>query len=203
MAAGNKLSWAKRFPTMVVINIATVPSLLQQQPIPSSGVQPCPVDILENVQAAGGNREYPVPANQRRRGDHVRDVLDRRNFCTDEVLAAPICADCFSELSRSWSEPGGQFDLATPFRSHPAEDLWWPVVLGPALFRQPISRPSRGPSATRQSVPGTGHPLPVPAGVVVVGKASFHKEGISVRRATLLGSKGGMVPILATLRVPP
>ena len=42
---------------MVVINIATVPSLLQQQPIPSSGVQPPPVDILQNVQGAGGGIE--------------------------------------------------------------------------------------------------------------------------------------------------
>jgi hypothetical protein len=42
---------------MVVINIATVPSLLQQGPISSSGVQPCPVDILENVQGAGGEIE--------------------------------------------------------------------------------------------------------------------------------------------------
>ena len=42
---------------MVVINIATVPSLLQQGPISSSGVQACPVDILENVQGAGGGIE--------------------------------------------------------------------------------------------------------------------------------------------------
>ena len=51
-----------------------------------------------------GNREYPVPANQRRCRNHVRDVLDRRNLSTDQVPAAPICANCFSELSRSWSE---------------------------------------------------------------------------------------------------
>jgi hypothetical protein len=38
--------------SMVVINIATVPSLLQQ-PTPSS----CPEDILENVQGAGGGIE--------------------------------------------------------------------------------------------------------------------------------------------------
>jgi hypothetical protein len=42
---------------MVVINIATTTSLLQQQPIPSSGAQPPPVDILENVQGAGGGIE--------------------------------------------------------------------------------------------------------------------------------------------------
>ena len=42
---------------MVVINIATVSSLLQQQPIPSSGVQPSPVDILQNGQGAGGGIE--------------------------------------------------------------------------------------------------------------------------------------------------
>jgi hypothetical protein len=49
---------------MVVINIATVPSLLQQQPPPSSGPQPPPVDILQNVRGAGGgDRKYPVPAN--------------------------------------------------------------------------------------------------------------------------------------------
>jgi hypothetical protein len=42
---------------MFVISVATVPSLLQQQPIPSSGVQPPPVDILEDVQGAGGGLE--------------------------------------------------------------------------------------------------------------------------------------------------
>jgi hypothetical protein len=42
---------------MVVINIATVPSLLQQQPIPSSGVQPPPVNILQNFHGAGGGIE--------------------------------------------------------------------------------------------------------------------------------------------------
>jgi hypothetical protein len=41
---------------MVVINIATVPSLLQKQP-PSCGEEQCPVDILENVQGAGGGIE--------------------------------------------------------------------------------------------------------------------------------------------------
>ena len=43
--------------SMVVINIATTPSLLQQQPVPSSGAQPPPVDILRNVQGAGGEIE--------------------------------------------------------------------------------------------------------------------------------------------------
>jgi hypothetical protein len=78
---------------------------------------------------------------QRRRGNHVRDVLDRRNFCAHEVLAAPICAECFSKLSRSRSEPGGQFDLATRFRSHPAEDLWRSVVLDsrPSWIQMPGS----------------------------------------------------------------
>ena len=42
---------------VVVINIATVPSLLQQQSIPSSGMQPPPVDILKNFQGAGGGIE--------------------------------------------------------------------------------------------------------------------------------------------------
>jgi hypothetical protein len=35
----------------------TVSSLLQQQPIPSSAVQPSPVDILQNGQGAGGGIE--------------------------------------------------------------------------------------------------------------------------------------------------
>jgi hypothetical protein len=43
--------------SMVVIDIATVPSLLQKQPSPSSGPQPPPVDILQNVQGAGGGIE--------------------------------------------------------------------------------------------------------------------------------------------------
>ncbi len=42
---------------MVVINIATVPSLLQQQPPSSSGAQQQPVDILKNFQGAGGGIE--------------------------------------------------------------------------------------------------------------------------------------------------
>jgi hypothetical protein len=43
---------------MVVINIATVPSLLQQQPPPSPPTpQPPPVNILANIQGAGGGIE--------------------------------------------------------------------------------------------------------------------------------------------------
>ena len=92
---------------MVVINIATVPSLLQQGPIPSSGVQACPRrHPRECPGGRRGNRKYPVLANQRRRGDHVRDVLDRRNLRADKVPAAPICPNRFPELSRSWRESG-------------------------------------------------------------------------------------------------
>jgi hypothetical protein len=83
----------------------------------------------------------------------------------------------FSEPSRSWIEPGGQFDLATRFRSHPAEDLWWPVVLDPVLFRQPICRPSRGPSATRQSVPGTGIPYLFQRALSSLGRRLFTRKG--------------------------
>jgi hypothetical protein len=42
---------------MVVINIASTATVLQQQPTPSSGATPPPVNILANIQGAGGGIE--------------------------------------------------------------------------------------------------------------------------------------------------
>ena len=71
-------------------------------------------------------------------------------------------------------------------------------MLDPALFRQPIISAEPWPLGDQAKRARHWHPLPVPAGVAVAGKASFTSKG-SVFAAATLGSKGGMVPILATL----
>jgi len=45
--------------SMVVINIATVSTLLQQQPVPSNGVQPPPKNILAGFNGGGGVENIP------------------------------------------------------------------------------------------------------------------------------------------------
>jgi hypothetical protein len=44
---------------MTVINIATAASVLQQQPVPSSGPQPAPVNILASFNGGGGVENIP------------------------------------------------------------------------------------------------------------------------------------------------
>ena len=61
---------------------------------PKQRMRPPPVDILRECPGGRrGNREYPVPANQRRRRDHVRNVLDRRNLSADH-------SSCSSNMSK-------------------------------------------------------------------------------------------------------
>ena len=109
---------------MVVINIATVPSLLQQQPIPSSGVQPDPVDILENVQGAGGGIEN-IPFLQ----TNANAATMFSTFWIEEIsaptkfLQLQYVQTVFLNFPVLGSNPVNNLTLATRFRRHPAEDV--------------------------------------------------------------------------------